>query len=198
MTRQKINPPDKLLIPWHQVDTVMLDMDGTLLDLHYDNHFWLHHVPFCYARKLGITTAQAWSILEPEMLRIQGTLDWYSVDYWSEQLQLDITAMKANLADRIGFRPHAELFLETLTRAGKHCWLVTNAHPKSLQLKCQITGIDRFFEVIISAHELGLAKEQAEFWQRLHSRHAFQLYCYHAIIQLGGSLFSDSLLVAVF
>ena len=24
-----------------EVDTILLDMDGTLLDLHYDNHFWM-------------------------------------------------------------------------------------------------------------------------------------------------------------
>ncbi|MGB5279222.1 MAG: haloacid dehalogenase, partial [Gammaproteobacteria bacterium] len=23
------------------IDTVLLDLDGTLLDLHFDNHFWL-------------------------------------------------------------------------------------------------------------------------------------------------------------
>ena len=27
------------------VDLVLLDMDGTLLDLHYDSHFWLDYVP---------------------------------------------------------------------------------------------------------------------------------------------------------
>ena len=30
---------------WQEIDTVLLDMDGTLLDLHYDNYFWLTHIP---------------------------------------------------------------------------------------------------------------------------------------------------------
>ena len=27
-------------IDWTQLDTILLDMDGTLLDLEFDNHFW--------------------------------------------------------------------------------------------------------------------------------------------------------------
>ncbi|MGD8938682.1 MAG: haloacid dehalogenase, partial [Gammaproteobacteria bacterium] len=36
------------MIDWTQIDTVLLDMDGTLLDLHFDNHFWREHVPLRY------------------------------------------------------------------------------------------------------------------------------------------------------
>ena len=42
-----------------QVDTILLDMDGTLLDLHFDNHFWLEHVPKCYANKHDIPLDKA-------------------------------------------------------------------------------------------------------------------------------------------
>jgi 5'-nucleotidase len=30
---------------WREIDTVLLDMDGTLLDLEFDSHFWLSLVP---------------------------------------------------------------------------------------------------------------------------------------------------------
>ncbi|MCP4043692.1 MAG: haloacid dehalogenase, partial [Gammaproteobacteria bacterium] len=33
------------VINWNSIHTVLLDMDGTLLDLHFDNQFWLEHVP---------------------------------------------------------------------------------------------------------------------------------------------------------
>ncbi|HBT55971.1 MAG TPA: haloacid dehalogenase, partial [Pseudomonas sp.] len=33
------------MLNWNAIDTVLLDMDGTLLDLHFDNHFWLEHMP---------------------------------------------------------------------------------------------------------------------------------------------------------
>ena len=33
------------MLNWSKIDTVLLDMDGTLLDLHYDSHFWLNVIP---------------------------------------------------------------------------------------------------------------------------------------------------------
>lgn len=33
------------MIAWKEIDTVLLDMDGTLLDLNFDNHFWKEFVP---------------------------------------------------------------------------------------------------------------------------------------------------------
>ena len=32
-------------LDWTSIDTVLLDMDGTLLDLRFDNWFWQEHVP---------------------------------------------------------------------------------------------------------------------------------------------------------
>ena len=46
-------------LPWHAIDTVLLDMDGTLLDLHYDNHFWMEHLPQRYAELHGVSRAMA-------------------------------------------------------------------------------------------------------------------------------------------
>ena len=49
-------------LPWSDIDTVLLDMDGTLLDLHFDNHFWLEHLPQRYAELHGVSRAMAeWS-----------------------------------------------------------------------------------------------------------------------------------------
>ena len=42
------------VLDWDSIDTVLLDMDGTLLDLHFDNHFWLEFVPHKYAELKGI------------------------------------------------------------------------------------------------------------------------------------------------
>ena len=39
------------MIDWDSIDTVLLDMDGTLLDLHFDNYFWTEHLPDIYSRK---------------------------------------------------------------------------------------------------------------------------------------------------
>jgi len=47
------------MLNWSEISTVLLDMDGTILDLHFDTHFWLEHLPMRYSEKTGISLEQA-------------------------------------------------------------------------------------------------------------------------------------------
>ncbi len=162
------------MIDWAAIDTVLLDMDGTLLDLHFDNYFWLEHLPEYYAQQRGLSTAAAHKELHARYAAMRGTLDWYCIDYWSQQLGLDIEEQKRRLRHLIGLRPSAELFLKALASSGKTVALVTNAHMKSLRIKLQQTGIERYFDRLICSHELGLPKETPEFWERLQATQTFE------------------------
>jgi FMN phosphatase YigB (HAD superfamily) len=78
------------MVPWGDINTVFLDMDGTLLDLNFDNHFWLEHVPLRYAEARGLAPAAAKAELLERYRSREGTLEWYCVDHWSRELGLDI------------------------------------------------------------------------------------------------------------
>ncbi|WP_237057469.1 GMP/IMP nucleotidase [Microbulbifer sediminum] len=158
------------MLDWHDVDTVMLDMDGTLLDLHYDNHFWLTHLPQRYAQTHGLTLQQAEEKLVGQIDARRGTLEWYCLNFWSRELQMDIPAVLREIEDRVALRPHTPAFLDALRRMEKHVLLVTNAHPDGLVRKLELTGIDRWMDGIITSHELRHAKESPYFWEAL-SRH---------------------------
>ncbi|MHB1566096.1 MAG: GMP/IMP nucleotidase [Acidiferrobacter sp.] len=161
------------MIDWQAIQTAFLDMDGTLLDLHFDNHFWQEHVPLRFAERQGITPTEAKRRLIERFRRAEGTLEWYSVDYWTDELGLDIAKLKEEVADRICLRPHAQALLLALRTAGKRVVLVTNAHGKTVTLKFRRTGIDQYMDAVICAHDLGLAKEHAPFWEQLQSREPF-------------------------
>lgn len=158
---------------WNIIDTVLLDLDGTLLDLHFDNHFWLHHVPVRYADKNKLSHAEASDVLMQHYTRVKGSLDWYCVDFWSRELDLDIEQLKHEIADKIAIHAGVPEFLRALRNVDKRIVLVTNAHPASLKLKMQKTGLDQYFHRMINAHDIGMAKEHAGFWQKLHSIEAF-------------------------
>jgi len=155
------------MVNWDKIQTVFLDMDGTLLDLHYDNHFWLTHVPQRYAELHGMDAESAHSDLALRYERVAGTMQWYCVDYWTQELQLDIAKLKEEVAHLIAIHPHVTDFLSRLRVAGKRVTLVTNAHYKSLSLKMRRTGLSGYFDAVICAHDLGMPKEQAGFWEKL-------------------------------
>ena len=152
---------------WENVETVLLDMDGTLLDLHFDNHFWLHHVPVCYAEKHNLSHEQAHQYLAGRYSEIRGSLNWYCVDFWTKELSLDIEQLKHDIADKISIRPEVSHFLSWLNANNKRVVLVTNAHPASLNLKMDRTKLHVHFDKIINAHDIGQAKEHNGFWEKL-------------------------------
>ncbi len=155
------------MLNWPAIDTVLLDMDGTLLDLHYDNRFWLEHLPARYAELHGVSQALAEMELQPLFERNAGTLNWYCLDFWSRELKLPIRELKREIADLIALRPDADVFLSAIRRAGKRVILITNAHRDSLSLKLERVELAPYFERLISSHDYGFPKEDAQFWDAL-------------------------------
>lgn len=160
-------------IDWNQIDTVFLDMDGTLLDLHFDNHFWLEHVPMRYAQAKGLSTDTAKQQLLQRYRELEGTLNWYCVDHWSRELDLDIVLLKQEIEHLVSVHPHVPEFMSALEQQGKRRVLVTNAHHKTVAFKMQRTALHREFDQVLSSHRFGLPKESPGFWERVHEVEPF-------------------------
>lgn len=162
------------MIDWRTIETVMLDMDGTLLDLHYDNYFWLQHLPQRYAAIHQQDEQQTRAHLTARFTRERGTLNWYCLDYWSEQLQLDVPALKREIQHMISIRPFVVDFLKQLQVSDKHVLLVTNAHRNSLDIKMDHTGLSHLFDELVVSHDFNQPKEQPDFWLQLQQSHPFE------------------------
>lgn len=162
-----------MLTDLSHIKTVLLDMDGTLLDLHYDNFFWQSEIPRIYAEQNEMPIAEAIKILEPVFRAHEGTLNWYCVDFWADELDMDIMHHKSEVAHKIAWRPQAEAFLQTCQQQMNDTRLITNGHRKVLTLKVAKTGLDQYFDHMICSHELGAAKESQDFWHRLQESKRF-------------------------
>lgn len=155
------------MLDWQDVDTVLLDMDGTLLDLHFDSHFWLEFLPLCYARHHGLDPDSSRASFIERIMAERGSLNWYCLDYWSRELDLPVAELKREVADRIGYRPRVKEFLAALRHSGRRTLIVTNAHWDSVNLKIEHTGIDQLVDLMVCSHDFGLPKENPAFWTKL-------------------------------
>jgi HAD superfamily hydrolase (TIGR01509 family) len=158
---------------WNGVDWVLLDMDGTLLDKHFDDYFWESLVPREFARRRGIPLDAARTEVFARYQREEGTLNWTDIDFWSRELELDIPALKEGIRHLIEVHPDAQEFLRFLRGLNKKVALVTNAHYKTLNLKMDQTGLLGYFDEVISSFDLGAPKEDAGFWEILKARLGF-------------------------
>jgi 5'-nucleotidase len=167
-------------VDWSAIDTVLLDMDGTLLDLRFDNWFWQELIPSRYAAAKGLGLDETRRVLAPRFIEVRGTLQWYCIEYWSRQLELDIGSIKREALARVGFLPGAREFLSRLKVSGKRVVLVTNAHPATLAIKNEGVALKNggvalsgYFHACYSTHPFEFPKEQAGFWPLLAAEERF-------------------------
>ena len=163
-----------MTFPWQEITWVLLDMDGTLLDKHFDDYFWETLVPQEYARRQALPLPEARQLVFARYKRQEGTLNWTDIDFWSRELGLDIPALKEGIRHLIEVHPDTEDFLRFLQEQGKKVALVTNAHTKTLALKMNHTGLLGYFDEVISSFDLGTPKEDVHFWEILRERLGFE------------------------
>ena len=163
------------MLDWSKISTVLLDMDGTILDLHFDNHFWLEHFPARYSEQHGISVEEAKQILMDRYQKLSGTIEWYCLDYWTEFTQMPMSLIKRETQHLIQLRDDADEFLTALKQSGREVILVTNAHPDALSLKIERTQLDKYFDELYSTHEFGVVKESQLLWQKLQAKQGFDV-----------------------
>ena len=161
MSSQPIN------LDWDSIDTVLLDMDGTLLDLHFDYYFWTQHLPENYNQIQSGNIEQTTLYIANRLAEKQGQLEWYCTDYWSRQFGLNIIQAQAEVKHLIQERPQVIEFLESLGKQQKNRVLITNSDRPSIELKFANSAIEPLLDQVISSHDYRAAKEDQQFWYEL-------------------------------
>lgn len=161
------------MINWHEIETVLLDMDGTLLDLHFDSHFWLTVVPEHISKQQQRPKEEIISEMMQRYQKVAGSLEWYCIDYWQQELGINIMQLKAQYSHKIQWLENVKPFLAALKSRNIQRILVTNAHPLSLELKILHTQLDKHLDRMFSTHQFGMPKESKTLWQKLQKEQGY-------------------------
>jgi putative hydrolase of the HAD superfamily len=149
---------------WNEIDDVLLDMDGTLLDRHFDNFFFEEELPRRYAALHGLPFEESRDRLMAMYRSVEGELAWTDLHYWTQRVGIDVVALHREFDHMIGFLPGAEEFLRDLRRIGKRVTILTNAHEAGVSVKVAKTGLDQHVDRIVNAFEVGFLKMRPEYW----------------------------------
>ena len=159
---------------WNSIETFFLDLDGTLLDLAYDNYFWHEHIPNIYAKKYNMNFIQAKNDFEKKYKEKKDTLDWYSLNYWSQRIGVNLEHEVLNTKNKIQIFPGSINFLRNLKKHNLKIVLLTNCPRNMLHIKITQTKLWGYFDKIISSEDYGFSKENNNFWKCLDKE---LLYC---------------------
>jgi HAD superfamily hydrolase (TIGR01509 family) len=158
---------------WDAIDTVCLDLDGTLLDQAYDNHIWRDLVPEHFAIRHGLPLETARERVVRHYEDHHGTLQAYSLEYWADLCGVDLFELHRQEQARIDWLDGAADFLAQLRAMPKRLVLLTNSHPFALELKHAKTRVLDYFHEAASSQEFGAPKEDQQFWVRAREKFGF-------------------------
>ena len=154
------------------IECLLIDMDGVILDNAYDNDFWQNQIPEVIADSKGIGFDDAKRLAIQIFNYKKNTKDWYDVDYWSNMLDIDIEAQKRSEKSfsRISLYDGVIDTLSILKNKTKMI-LITNAHRKTLNIKLEKYNLTPYFDEMVCAHELHYVKEDIQLWYMLRSKY---------------------------
>lgn len=158
---------------WSAIDTVLLDLDGTLLDQAYDNHIWRDLIPQRFAVRRGLDLHAAYAEIARLFEGRSGTLDWYDIEYWSRTLGVDVGELHREVRSHVAWLPGAREFLARVRAMNKRLVLLTNSHPVALAVKHEQTGVLDHLDAAASSQEFGAPKEDPRFWRAAQERFGF-------------------------
>ena len=157
-------------IDWSVIDTLLVDMDGTILDLHFDDYFWQTYLPEHYSKHYDGEIQGLLDFIKHNLETTGGELNWYCPIYWSELLKLDILLLKEKVKNLLSLREDAIHFLKVCRKNNKRLILVTNAHPEVIAFKNKVVPFLHYFDKVVSSHDIGVVKESLDFWDRLNKK----------------------------
>ena len=148
---------------WNSIETFFLDMDGTILDLSYDNYFWHQHIPNIYAQKNDISLEKAKLEFEEKYKKKKNTIQWYSLNFWSHELGINLDDELIKTKHKIKIFPGVLKFLDQLKKRRIKIILLTNCPRKCSMSSSHKQNYGAIFLILFLLKILAMLKKAMNF-----------------------------------
>lgn len=130
---------------------ISFDVDGTLVDLEYNDLVWFKEIPELVAKKKKINFEESLKLVKEEYSRLgEHNLNWYDIKYWISYFDLEVSYKKIleKYESQIKIFPDVIPTLEELKK--DFTLIVTTAMPREFLIP-KMKKLEQYFKNSFSA-----------------------------------------------
>ncbi len=133
------------------LEIISFDVDGTLVDLEYNDLIWFKEIPELVAKKKKISFEKSLKYVHKEYNKLgEHNLNWYDINYWVTYFGLEVSPedILKKYESQVKIFPEVISLLEELKK--KFILIVITAMPREF-LTPKIKKIEKYFKFSFSA-----------------------------------------------
>ena len=130
---------------------ISFDVDGTLVDLEYNDLIWFKEIPELVARKKKISFEKSLKFVHEEYAKLgEHNLNWYDINYWISYFGIEISPDKIfeKYEPQVKIYPEVISLLEELKK--KYILIVITAMPREFLIP-KMKNLEKYFKFSFSA-----------------------------------------------
>ncbi len=130
---------------------ISFDVDGTLVDLEYNDLIWFKEIPELVAKKKKISFEKSLKYVHEEYAKLgEHNLNWYDINYWISYFGIEISPDKIfeKYEPQVKIYPEVISLLEELKK--KYTLIVITAMPREFLIP-KMKNLEKYFKFSFSA-----------------------------------------------
>jgi len=130
---------------------ISFDVDGTLVDLEYNDLIWFKEIPELVAKKKKVSFERSLKFVCEEYAKLgEHNLNWYDINYWISYFGIEISPDKIfeKYEPQVKIYPEVIPLLEELKK--KYILIVITAMPREFLIP-KMKNLEKYFKFSFSA-----------------------------------------------
>ena len=152
------------MVKLNSTTAILSDLDGVILDQHYDRKFWQSWLPEHVANQTNQSIEKIQIEIQLKIDGQKGTLNWYDLNYWDDLLDVDCMEIIKEQEEKPSFLEGSLEALQELSTLKNPKHILTNGDPRLQEYKAEARNFLQFFDSIFYSMHAGYPKEKKEFW----------------------------------